>query len=449
VPKGGRFVFYFAGHGHQQGYLLANDYAPVGEKGRLTYRDLRNAMLADSTKGLRRSVLIDSCHSRVMIAKGMTPAALVTRGGPSLSEPVTAYDTYKSTVPPQRKVIDPAQDLDAQREVAYFVAADANQLAHEHVFGEKPHGVFTHALCAVLKQTANLSWADLERSVRREVAKVLPNNEQVPHINGWERSLKVFDNVVSARLPVPAVANVVEAIPRAGQSIELGLSPDRQVLAVGEATEGVIRVQKPLVLVALQWNRGGLVKVVGPVARRPEDGDWRFPLQDAEEAGPVSVSAVGFERRENAEAWVAQVKSAGMGSVVDGGKIEAIRASIELPAEWRVLGNRRVVAPSELDDRNFLLKAAIDVDIEELGRADTEERKIQAWTRALNRAISRMSAVGELFEIPSEKLRSEDPELSRLYELGRQGKLSANEVRAMNLSVLVARFPKAFAGGGN
>ena len=95
------------------------------------------------------------------------------------------------------------------------------------------------------------------------------------------------------------------------------------------------------------------------------------------------------------------------------------------------------------------MKAAIDADIEELELADTEERKIQAWTRALNRAISRMSAVGELFEIPSEKLRSEDPELSRLYELGRQGKLSANEVRAMNLSVLVARFPKAFAGGGN
>ena len=187
ASKGDVLVFTNASHGT---YLAdADGDEPTYDEAMCPYDtadhplvdDELRALFAEVPKGVRLTVVSDSCHSGSVTRlldderrpRFMSPRLL---GLPVLDDPRSAN---------RRTELFPASEM---REVL-LSGCKANQYSMDAVFGGTPHGAFTHhALAAIRAASYRITYADLHQAVRSSLEG--ENFDQEPQAEGSEANLR-------------------------------------------------------------------------------------------------------------------------------------------------------------------------------------------------------------------------------------------------------------------
>ncbi len=217
-----RFVFFFAGHGAQQGYLLCHDATEEGGEC-LSRGELKSLVAAIPARS--RTVILDACFSESLIATRDVPApGETTRSYPLKTLPYeeilateATQDAFEDARDNALKNIAPAtSDKNADKAkddtaICYWTAAMRTEKAIERnmpdlATGEK-HGVFSYYVAQELKKDAK-TWGDINAQVRLQMQSKVADRQR-PAMSESFLHTAVFEPKTIDEKPAPIAADPI------------------------------------------------------------------------------------------------------------------------------------------------------------------------------------------------------------------------------------------------
>lgn len=273
---GERFVFYFSGHGTggTSPYLLTADSVEGSFERDLSAADLHSAVLAVPASS--RTVLLDSCFSRIFATSRGLGTALRTRHYEKVASRGLApqdESAYRADTTAHLAASSPQA---TREEVVYFVASRREEPAQEDEFSGDVHGVFTWYLASRLLSN-RVMWGDLQAEVTSLVAERTGDTQHPTLTPGFSQSL-VFGG--PARVAAGGSSSPGGAAPAAGSSsdawavfnrdrvepgrLDLAMRPAASTMAVGDLLSFTVGVGSDGYLVLVERGVSGRVNLLFP-----------------------------------------------------------------------------------------------------------------------------------------------------------------------------------------
>jgi hypothetical protein len=331
-----RFVFYFAGHGQKQGFLLPDDAAVEGAAGlkRSTVLDADELNRAvKSVPARSHTILLDACFSGCFI-RGLSGRARF------VDFPVAGVADVDALGAHVRSRSIRLNTLVANSGVCYFTAARPDQYANEDVveklkpfttpaeaaaspLGNEPddtvHGMFTYFMVQKLA-TAPKTWMDVNKDVTQQISNA-SGNAQRPELSPGFEQTPLFENKDSQ----PNVAKPPSQSPAPPRTVwddytedhadksqlQLRLIPDQAVYKVNEKFKIEATMGAEGYLVWLNRDATGKLYCAYPKGANPDEGHVskgqvkRFNVS-SDMKGTENLRVVLFHSRDRAAALLAQ-----------------------------------------------------------------------------------------------------------------------------------------------
>lgn len=340
-----RFVFYFAGHGANRGWLLDYDAQRTGVNS-LTREELKSAVAA--IPAYSRTVILDACFSESLIAtKGIDPdnrtRSFRFEGMPD--EAVSAANATKSLddstrgdapavgAAPDKTApgkTDAVKDDKDNTDICYWSAALRTERANESTLPDlthgTKHGVFTYYAAQQLT-SGKATWGDVNSEVRQLIQKA--RKEQRPVTTESYTGVPIFESKTRlagiqdpqapqppvAPAPKPRIQSVWDAFNHVNSDpkmLTMTSTPADAVIDKNQKFEIEVQGGFPGYLLVIEMNDKGLLHLAWPDNGKVEDSvlkdetgqphiQWNARMDDL---GRYQVRTILLRSREQAEALI-------------------------------------------------------------------------------------------------------------------------------------------------
>lgn len=260
---GGRFVFYFSGHGTGgvSPYLLMADSVEGSFERDLSAAELHSAVKA--VPAASRTVLLDSCFSRIFAtSRGLGPALRTRHYEKVASRGLAPQDAsaYRADTTAHLAASAPRE------EVVYFVASRREEPAQEDEFSGDVHGVFTWYLASRLLSN-RVTWGDLQAEVTSLVAE-RTGDTQHPTLTPGFGGTMVFGGPATVAAASGGASSDAWAVFNRDRvepgRLDLAMKPAASTMAVGDLLSFTVRVGSDGYLVLVERGVSGRVNLLFP-----------------------------------------------------------------------------------------------------------------------------------------------------------------------------------------
>lgn len=320
ATSGGRFVFYFSGHGTggTSPYLLTADSVEGSFDRDLSAADLHAAVLAVPASS--RTVLLDSCFSRLFAtSRGLGPALRTRHYEKVASRGLAPQDDSAYRGDTTAHLASPTRD-----EVVYFVASRREEPAQEDEFSGQVHGVFTNYLASRLLSN-RVMWGDLQAEVTSLVAERTGDTQHPTLTPGVSQTL-VFGGPATVAASSGSGSGSGDAWAVFNRDrvepgrLDLAMRPSTSSMAVGDLLSFSVGVGSDGYLVLVERGVSGRVNLLFPsrpdVALASVRAGQTVNVPSAGKAfspdrpGTERVRALLFGSRAEAEAFLGAFEAA-------------------------------------------------------------------------------------------------------------------------------------------